>query len=120
MTELVPTTRHGDVFVFAPRGALMEGSLNEEVHHSVQLVLAEGLNHIVIDLSNVPWLNSSGIGTLMGCRTECLEAGGRFALASANEKITQLFTTLMLNTVLDLYETVDEAVQALGGNTDGS
>jgi len=98
----------------------MEGKLNEEVHRSVRLVLAEGYKQIVVDLAKVPWLNSSGIGTLMGCRTECVEQGGRFAVAAANEKITELFTTLMLTTVLELYPTVDEAVQALEENTDGS
>ncbi len=120
MTDIVSLTRHGDILVFTPRGPMIEGGLNEDLYRSVRLVLAEGLNRIVIDLASVPWLNSSGIGTLMGCRSECLAAGGRIALATVNPKIMELFTSLMLTTVLDIFETVDEAVQALGGNNDGS
>jgi anti-sigma B factor antagonist len=87
----------------------MGGVATEILHSAVQDRIATGEVRIVVDLEQVPWLNSSGIGTLMGCRTECSEAGGGLVLANANEKIRQLLETLNLSELLVCYETVEEA-----------
>ena len=64
------------IAVLAPDGQLMGGGLNETLHGEVQAQIASGRNLVVVDLQKVPWINSSGIGTLSGCRTECRDAGG--------------------------------------------
>ena len=87
----------------------MGGIATETLHNAVQDQIAAGEARIIINLQQVPWLNSSGIGTLMGCRTECREAGGDLVLAHANEKIRQLLETLNLSELLVCFETVEEA-----------
>lgn len=111
----VPATAYGEVVVFAPAGPLIEGGLNEALHKAVQAELVEGLQWVVVDLSRVPWINSSGVGTLMGCRTECLLRGGRFALSGANDRVVELLNSLQLAKVFDCHVTLEEAVVALGG-----
>lgn len=106
---------YGSVVVFSPAGALIEGGLNEALYRDVKTELSGGLTSVVVELSRVPLISSSGVGTLMGCRSECLRAGGRFALAGTNEIIMELLNSLKLDKVFDCYSTLEEAVTALGG-----
>lgn len=110
----VPVTAHGSVFVLTPAGPLYEGRTNEILYERIRQVISDGNTSLVIDLNRVPWVRSSGIGTLMGCRTECLAAGGSFALTGINERIMELLSSLQLDKVFDCFGTLEEAVIALG------
>ncbi len=111
----VPVTAYGTVLVLAPTGPLYEGRTAETLYERVRQVTSEGDTAIIIDLGLVPWVRSSGIGTLMGCRTECLAAGGSLVLTGLNERIMELLSSLQLDKVFDCYGTLEEAVIASGG-----
>ena len=104
----------GTHVVLSPDGPLMGGTATEALHSVVKDRISAGQNRIVVDLGRVPWLNSSGIGTLMGCRTECLEAGGELVLANANPKIHQLLDTLNLSGLLICYDSIETATAPKG------
>ena len=100
----------GDVAILHVSGKLMGGNETKEVHEKVKSLLAAGLKKIVIDLSKVKWLNSSGLGMLISCLTSVANAEGQLKIAGATEKINSLFMITKLITVFDSYETVDRAV----------
>lgn len=79
-----------------PRGALLGGEVNMDLHEEVRRQLRAGRNRVAISLKSVPWLNSSGIGTLLGCANECAESGGGLILTRANEHIQDLLSSLDL------------------------
>jgi len=79
-----------------PRGALLGGKINMDLHEEVRRQLRAGRNRVAISLRSVPWLNSSGIGTLLGCANECAESGGELLLTKANERIQDLLSSLDL------------------------
>ena len=108
----IQSSNVGDHVVLAPEGPLMGGVATEILHSAVQDRIAAGEARLIVDLEQVPWPNSSGIGTLMGCRTECRDAGGDLVLASANEKIQQLLDTLNLTELLVCYASVEEATRS--------
>ena len=99
-----------DVAVLAISGKLMGGNETKEVHEKVKNFLADGLKKIVIDLSKVKWLNSSGLGMLISCLTSVTNAEGQLKIAGATEKVNSLFMITRLITVFDSYETLDRAV----------
>ena len=68
--------------------------------------------NVVIDLSRVKWMNSSGLGTVMGCLTSLKNAGGDLKLCGVTEKVKSLFMITKLITLFDTHNTVDEAVKA--------
>ncbi len=111
----IPVTAYGSVLVLTPAGPLYEGRTAEALYELVRDVVSDGDVAIIIDLGSVPWVRSSGIGTLMGCRTDCLAAGGSFALAGVNDRIMELLSSLQLDKVFDCFSTLDEAVIAYGG-----
>ena len=111
----VPVTAYGSVLVLTPAGPLYEGRTAETLYERVKQVISDGNIAIIIDLGLVPWVRSSGVGTLMGCRTECLDAGGSLALTGLNKRILELLGSLHLDKVFDCYGTLEEAVIASGG-----
>ncbi|MDZ7331211.1 MAG: STAS domain-containing protein [candidate division KSB1 bacterium] len=100
----------GDVAVLQVSGKLMGGDETKEVHEKVKSLLGDGIKKIVIDVSDVKWLNSSGLGMLISCLTSVTNAEGQLKIAGATEKINSLLMITKLITVFDTYETVDRAV----------
>ncbi|MDZ7333475.1 MAG: STAS domain-containing protein [candidate division KSB1 bacterium] len=100
----------GDVAVLRVSGKLMGGDETKEVHEKVKSLLGDGIKKIVIDVSDVKWLNSSGLGMLISCLTSVTNAEGKLKIAGATEKINSLLMITKLITVFDTYETVDRAV----------
>jgi anti-sigma B factor antagonist len=66
----------------------------------------------VIDLHDVKFMNSSGLGMLIGSLTTIRNAGGDLKIARASDKIESLLIVTKLITVFDHHESVDKAVAA--------
>ncbi|MBI3003802.1 MAG: STAS domain-containing protein [Ignavibacteriales bacterium] len=83
-------------------------ALNEQIH----TLLGDKKKRIVIDLSDVKFINSSGLAMLIGGLNTMRKSGGEMKLARASEKIETLLQMTKLNTVFDIHKTVNEAVAA--------
>jgi anti-sigma B factor antagonist len=108
----VDVKEHGHVNVLKIKGNLMGGPETIAVHDKVRELISEEKKNIVIDLSNVKWMNSSGLGTIMGCLTSLTTAKGGLKLCGVTEKVKSLFMITKLITLFDTFPTVDEAVSA--------
>lgn len=82
--------------------------LNEELHKLV----SGGKAKVVVDLGDVKFMNSSGLGMLIRALTTMRNAGGDMKLARASEKIESLLIVTKLITVFDHHESVAKAVDA--------
>ncbi len=89
-------------------GASDSALLNDKIH---ELVDANS-KKVVLDLSGVQWINSSGIGTLISAMTALHNAGGHLKLASVPDKIKSILTITKLTSVLEIYSTVDDALKS--------
>ncbi len=79
--------------------------LNEQLHRLID----QGKKNIIVDLSRVKFMNSSGLGMLIGALNTMRNAGGDLRIARAADKIEHLLTITKLTTVLQHFKTVDEA-----------
>jgi anti-sigma B factor antagonist len=84
------------------------------IHDKVKQLLAEKITRMVIDLSDVGLINSTGLGMLMGCYTSAKNAGGDIKLTGINEKVKNIFIITKLITIFDVFESVREAIDAFG------
>ena len=100
----------GDVAVIVVKGKLMGDAATDEVHDKVKELLSNDNKKIVIDLSNVKWINSKGLGMLMACYTSCQKAEGHLKLAGATEKVNSLLMMTKLITIFDSYDNADQAI----------
>jgi anti-sigma B factor antagonist len=106
----ITITHYDDVVILSTKGNLMGGKETDDYHQMVKDLLEGGKTKIIADLSKVKWMNSKGLGMLMGCFTSCKNAGGNFKVAGAAEKVKSLLMITKLLTIFDAFDTVDEAV----------
>lgn len=111
--NMISTTKQGDVTVISLAGKWMGGP---EINQLTELVRMELLNSgkgIVIDLLQVSWMNSSGIGALVSVLTSCITAGAKLALTRVPSDIQELLEITNLTSVFTICKTIEEAVQAV-------
>ena len=108
----IEVKEYGDVVVLGVKGNLMGGPETVSIHEKVKELIGEDVKKVVIDLGKVKWMNSSGLGTMMGCMTSLKSAEGDLKLCGVAEKVKSLFMITKLITIFDTHETVEEAVSS--------
>ena len=92
------------------KGNVMGGpdavSLNEKLHELIE----QDKTNVVVNLSKVGFMNSSGLGMLIGGLTTMRKAGGDLRIANATDKIESLLVITKLITVFKHYKSLDEAI----------
>ena len=87
------------------RITLGEGSVT--LRDAVRDVLSKGSNHILLNLANVDYIDSSGIGELVSAFTTVKNSGGELKLLHLTKKVHDLLQITKLYTVFDVKD--DEA-----------
>jgi len=92
---------------------LMHGDPVDSLIADIRAQVQAGKNCVVVDMGDVRWLNSKGLGALMSGLTSCRNAGGDMAIARANEKVMSLLMIAQVEKIFDTYDTVEEAIAEL-------
>lgn len=100
----------GGVVILEPKGKILGGPDATLLKDQLQSLIDSGKVRVVIDLAEVDYMNSTGLGILISTLTTLRKANGELKLANVTEKIQSLLTITKLVTVFDDYESVDEAV----------
>jgi anti-sigma B factor antagonist len=87
------------------------GSLRDAIGQ----ILEEEKPKVVVDLDGVPFMDSSGLGALMGGVRRLREAGGDLAIACTREQHLKLFTITGFGEGVSIAPTVEEAAQGFRG-----
>ncbi|HNF85170.1 MAG TPA: STAS domain-containing protein [bacterium] len=104
--------KKGDVTIVYVHGKLMGGMETSAVHDRVHVLAESGVKKLVLDLSQVKWMNSSGLGVLMSSMTTMKLHGGDLRLSAVIEKVESLLMITQLLKIFKTYKTVEEAVQS--------
>jgi len=99
-----------EVVVLYLNGNLMGGDSAVALQERVKGLINEGFKHMVIDMKDVKWINSTGLGALMACLTTVRNSEGDLKLSSVEKKIDSLLNITKLITVFQTFETADRAV----------
>ena len=75
-------------------------------------------SYVLVDLSDVPFMDSAGLGALIGGIRRARENDGDVAVACNRPALTRLLHTTGFDRIVPVRETVEEAVLALGEATD--
>ena len=97
------------------KGKIMGGPDVENFRNDLHQLIEDGKKEVVVDLGKVSFMNSSGLGLLIGGLTTMKNAGGDLKICRADKKIESLLVVTQLISVFDHYRTLDEAVEAYGG-----
>ncbi|HJR44648.1 MAG TPA: STAS domain-containing protein [Actinomycetota bacterium] len=83
------------------------GSLRD----AIGTIIESEKRKVVVDLDNVPFMDSSGLGALMGGVRRVREAGGDLAIACTREQHLKLFTITGFGEGVSIAPTVEEAAK---------
>ncbi|MCG6959786.1 MAG: STAS domain-containing protein [Ignavibacteriaceae bacterium] len=93
-------------------GKLMGGPFGEEMNKTLHNLLDEGKKRVVVDLSKVGFVNSSGLGILISGLTTMRNGGGDLKLAGISSKIDGLLSITKLNQIFEQHPSVEEALKS--------
>ena len=104
------TTEKIDPDIAVVRGA---GKLNmvsaPELRSVVVAAIAQGGTRVVVDLSGIDFMDSSGLGALVGCLKSARQAGGDLRIAAPSTQVSMVLRLSNLDRVLASFATAEAA-----------
>jgi anti-sigma B factor antagonist len=111
MSIKVTTLHNLAIAVLEARGSIIGGDETDELKVKARDLVEQGNRKLVLDLSNVTYLNSSGIGAVVSIHTMYTKAGGGIKVCGLGKGVKNVFVITSLTRVIDVEETRDEAIQ---------
>ncbi|MGB5895572.1 MAG: STAS domain-containing protein [Ignavibacteriaceae bacterium] len=108
----VKTNETENGVVITLEGEMMLGYEANDFHEAIENAIERDKKKIVVDLSNVKFISSWGIGILMYGYTTATNKGGEFKLAAVSEKIIEILKKTKLDGIFDKYASVEEALKS--------
>ena len=108
--DIVESVRE-DITVLTLKGRLTLGESNL-IREKVNQLSAAGKVKTVIDLSNVEYIDSTGLGILVICFTSLKKQGGALKLVNPNKRNVELLLLTKLHTVFEVFNEVPDAVNS--------
>jgi len=113
MTLRMETRVEGEVIILHCVGRIVFGDEVAAFRDRVKNILL-GTRKIVINLSGIEYIDSAGLGTLVGLLASTRNRNGEIKLVRPTRRVTDLLRQTRLNTVFHSYESDNEAVAAFG------
>ncbi|HZW93571.1 MAG TPA: STAS domain-containing protein [Candidatus Eremiobacteraceae bacterium] len=107
----VQTQVCGNAFIFLCKGRLVFGDECAVLRDRVSSMLL-GSPNIVVSLREVDYIDSGGIGVLIGLLVSARNRGGDLKLVAPNQHVTNVLRRTNLHTIIELYADDDKAVAA--------
>ena len=99
------------VTVLALKGRITVGEVTP-VREKITELLAEGRNQIVLDLENVDYIDSTGLGNLVISYTQVKKTGGALKLLHLNKRNVELLALTRLHTIFEVFAQETDAVNS--------
>ncbi|HEV3279142.1 MAG TPA: STAS domain-containing protein [Terriglobia bacterium] len=98
-----------DVLVLEARGRIMLGPETEVLRRRIKSAAESGHTRIVLDLAGVDYIDSAGLGTLVGGAASVRKAGGELKLANLTSRVRDLIQITRLSTLFEVHDSLDKA-----------
>jgi len=100
-----------DVLVLEFNGRITMGSDSQKIEWGLARLIEENHKKVIFDLTEVCFLDSSGVGILMMCHAKLRKAGGALRLAGARGMVEEALAMTSVNKIIELYSTATEAAE---------
>jgi len=103
------------VYILDVNGKIVLGSGDQELVDGVTgLLTVEGAHHILINLHQVPYMDSMGIGTLIRCHKRAAERGSTMKLLNPGKKVYDILHIVKLDSVFECFTDEELAIASFG------
>jgi anti-sigma B factor antagonist len=100
------------ILAFECSGRIVFGDESSLLREDVKKAIADGQKRIVLNLKEVNYIDSGGLGTLVALHTTAHNAGGSIKLANLTERVGDLLQVTKLLTVFEVHSSEYEALEA--------
>lgn len=107
--------KFGEVQVLRLRGPLTLGPPVDNLRQAMDQFLSVGDTHLVLNLGEVRWIDSSGVGVVVKALTSAKRLGGSLKLVNPSKPAQQTLKMCGLLPLFEIYAEEDEAVQSFAG-----
>ena len=107
MTDIFSTEKNGDILIVHLNGALDGMSAPYITPDSL---LSDGSLKVVLDCTNVSFMDSAGVSAIIGLFKHLSSKDGRMVICSLAEQPKSLIETLKIDSAVSVYGSVEEAV----------
>lgn len=114
MSIQVTNRQVGDVTVVDVAGRITLGEGASALRENIRNLVAQGNKKILLNLSEVSYIDSSGIGELVSAFTTVTNQGGSLKLLGLTKRVKDLLQITKLYTVFDVYESEPIAIRSFG------
>jgi anti-sigma B factor antagonist len=104
----------GEVTILDLKGKLTLGDGDQLLHSKINGLVQAGVKRIVLNLGEVPYIDSAGLGEVVRSYTTVKSHGGVLKLLSLTKRIQDLLMITKLLTVFDTYDSETDAVMSFG------
>ena len=116
MTMKVGTRQVDGVTIVDASGRITLGEGSVILRDTVRDLLSKGNKKIVLNLAEVPYVDSAGLGEVVRTYTTVSRQGGSLKLLNLTKRITDLLSITKLLTVFETFESEDEAVRSFSAS----
>jgi anti-sigma B factor antagonist len=102
----------GDVTIIDLNGKMTLGEGDELLRDKVNSLISQGQKKLVLNLAEVPYIDSAGLGEIVRTYTTVSRQGGALKLLSLTKRIQDLLAITKLLTIFETFDTEDEAVKS--------
>ena len=93
----------------------LEGATSVQFKERLKAVIAQGARRVVVDLSEVGFIDSQGLGALISAFKILRQENGTLVLANLSDPVDAILKITRLIRVFEVHESVEAAVGAAGG-----
>lgn len=110
----------GDLLILRLGGQLMGGPDAEALRTTVLNAIQQGTDKVLIDMSDVTWVNSTGLGILITSHLAARGKGGSVKLIGVSKRIESILSVTRLNTVFEIFASEEDARRSFLASTSGA
>jgi anti-sigma B factor antagonist len=110
----IKTRQEGNVTILDLSGKVTLGENTGILREELRSLMAQGNKNIILNMKDVGYVDSAGLGELVGAYTTAMNQGGAVKLLHLQGKMRDLLQITKLHTVFPSFEDENQAVQSFG------
>ena len=112
MAVTFETKKLGDVCVLSPQGKIVIGDEVAALREKIKELLQAGTKNILLNMAHVSYIDSTGVGALVGSFTSIRNQGGQMKLANLSQRVRDILLVTKLLTVFEVFGDEAKAIQS--------
>jgi anti-sigma B factor antagonist len=113
MTFSYSTSQQDGITIYKLDGEIIDKNQTIALMEEISKMVSSGKNHIVLELTGLKYMNSSGLNVLVNILTKARSAGGDVSVCNLSPKVRELLVVTKLDTIFHIQPSVEDAVKKL-------